>query len=41
LGKYPNIPCSIYGNKVCEGYENVMRSITSEKVVQKILESIS
>ena len=41
LEKYPNIPCSIYGNKVCKGYNNVMRSITPEKVVQKILESIS
>jgi len=41
LEKYPNIPCSIYGNKVCEGYEDVMRSISSEKVVTKILNSIS
>ena len=40
LEKYPNIPCSIYGNKVCEGYENVMRSINPEIVVGKILEKI-
>ncbi|MFY0604557.1 MAG: glycosyltransferase family 9 protein [Flavobacteriaceae bacterium] len=27
LNKYPNIPCSVYGNKVCAGYENVMETI--------------
>lgn len=36
LKKYPNIPCSIYGNKVCHGYEDVMRGIAPEKVVEKI-----
>lgn len=36
LKKYPNLPCSIYGNKVCAGYEEVMRSISSEKVIEKI-----
>ena len=40
LDKYPNIPCSIYGNKVCEGYENVMRSISPKTIVHKILENI-
>jgi ADP-heptose:LPS heptosyltransferase len=38
LKKYPNIPCSIYGNKVCKGYENVMRSIPSKNVIKKINE---
>jgi len=37
LKKYPNIPCSIYGNYICDGYEDVMRSISPEKVVQKII----
>lgn len=37
LEKYPNIPCSIYGNKVCEGYEDVMRSISPENIVEKII----
>ena len=37
LEKYPNIPCSIYGNKICDGYEDVMRSISPEKVVEKIV----
>lgn len=36
LQKYPNLPCSIYGNKVCDGYEDVMRSIPFEKLVEKI-----
>lgn len=37
LIKYPNIPCSIYGNKVCDGYEDVMESISPEFVVHKIV----
>jgi ADP-heptose:LPS heptosyltransferase len=41
LIKYPNIPCSIYGNKVCEGYEQVMESIPPEKVVNIILNTIN
>ncbi len=36
LKKYPNIPCSIYGNKVSEGYEDVMRSIAPSRVMAKI-----
>ena len=36
LEKFPNIPCSIYGNKVCIGYEEVMRSISPKKVIEKI-----
>ena len=40
LDKFPNIPCSIYGNKVCDGYESVMESIPPEKVVRKILKNI-
>jgi len=40
LEKYPNIPCSVYGTKVCKGYEDVMRSITPQKVVEKIIKSI-
>ena len=36
LKKYPNIPCSIYGNKVCDGYENIMRTISPITVINKI-----
>jgi ADP-heptose:LPS heptosyltransferase len=39
LNKYPNIPCSIYGNKICDGYEDVMRSISPEKVIEKIIKT--
>lgn len=38
IEKYPNIPCSVYGNKVCDGYEEVMRNITPEKIISKINE---
>ena len=37
LDKYPKLPCSIYGNKSCMGYEDAMRSISPEKVVNTIL----
>lgn len=36
LKKYPNIPCSIYGNKVCSGYENVMETIDPLIIISKI-----
>jgi ADP-heptose:LPS heptosyltransferase len=36
LKKYPKIPCSIYGNKVYEGYENVMQTIDPKSVVNKV-----
>lgn len=36
LEKYPKIPTSIYGNVIPEGYEDVMRSIPPEKVVEKV-----
>ena len=41
LEKYPNIPCSIYGNKVCTGYEDIMRTIAPETVIQKIEEILN
>lgn len=34
--KYPLLPTSVYGNKTVEGYEDVMRSIPVESVVEKI-----
>ncbi len=40
LKKYPKIPCSIYGNKVCEGYENVMSSISPKTIVDKVAEHL-
>lgn len=38
LKKYPNIPCSIYGNKICPGYDDVMRSISPDSVVKKLID---
>lgn len=38
LKKYPAIPTSIYGKDIPAGYEEVMRSIPSQKVVEKIKE---
>jgi ADP-heptose:LPS heptosyltransferase len=34
--KYPLLPTSIYGNKKVEGYEDAMRTILTEDVVNKI-----
>lgn len=34
--QYPLLPTSVYGNKKVEGYEDVMRSISAEKVVFSI-----
>lgn len=41
LNKYPKIPTSIYGNKVPEGYDDVMRSIPPEVVVGKLEEVLA
>jgi len=35
--KYPLIPTSVYGNKFPPDYENAMESISSERVIRKIL----
>ncbi len=34
--QYPLLPTSVYGNKKVEGYEDVMRSISVESIVEKI-----
>lgn len=34
--KYPLIPTSVYGNKKLEGYEDAMRSILPETIINKI-----
>ncbi len=36
--KYPLIPTSVYGNKFPKGYETAMRTISPDKVVEKIKE---
>ncbi|MFD1315318.1 glycosyltransferase family 9 protein [Namhaeicola litoreus] len=40
LTKFPNLPCSIYGNKTCPGYEDAMRTITPESVVELIKKTL-
>lgn len=39
--KYPKLPTSVYGNKQVADYEDVMRTIKPEIVVQKVEEIIS
>lgn len=34
--QYPLLPTSVYGNKKVEGYEDVMRSISVESIVEKV-----
>lgn len=39
--KYPLLPTSVYGNKKVEGYEDAMRTILPELVVQKVQEILT
>ncbi len=41
LKKFPNLPNSIYGNKVLAGYKDVMRTISPKSVIQKIEEVLN
>lgn len=41
LTHYDQIPTSVYGNKMPPGYEQVMKTITPERVVAKVLEIIA
>lgn len=38
--QYPKLPTSVYGNKMIEGYEEVMRTIAPQTIVNKIKELI-
>ena len=38
--QYPKLPTSVYGNKIVEGYEDAMRSISPKDIVRKIQLSI-
>jgi ADP-heptose:LPS heptosyltransferase len=33
---YPKLPTSVYGNKIVKGYEDAMRTISVESVIEKI-----
>ncbi|KAF2082541.1 glycosyltransferase family 9 protein [Flavobacterium sharifuzzamanii] len=39
--QYPKLPTSVYGNKIVEGYEDAMRTISPKQVVDKVVEQIS
>ncbi|WDF63523.1 glycosyltransferase family 9 protein [Flavobacterium sp. KACC 22763] len=39
--QYPKLPTSVYGNKVVEGYEDAMRTILPQQVVDKVVEQLS
>ena len=34
--QFPKLPTSVYGNKIVEGYEDAMRTISTEKIVKSI-----
>jgi ADP-heptose:LPS heptosyltransferase len=34
--QYPKLPTSVYGNKIVEGYQDAMRTISTEKIIGKI-----
>lgn len=39
--QYPLLPTSVYGNKKVEGYEDVMRSIQPETIIEKIKKELN
>lgn len=38
--QYPKLPTSVYGNKIVEGYEDAMRTISPDKIINKIEEQL-
>ena len=38
---FPKLPTSVYGNKKVEGYDDVMRTIAPETIVEKIKENLN
>ena len=38
--QFPKLPTSVYGNKIIEGYEDAMRTILPQKVVDKVVEQL-
>ena len=39
--QYPKLPTSVYGNKVVDGYEDAMRTILPQQVIDKVVEQLS
>lgn len=38
--KFPQLPTSVYGNKIVVGYEDVMRTISPKSVVEKVISNV-
>jgi len=38
--KFPGLPCSVYGNKMCRGYEKIWDDILPEHIADKVLEQL-
>ncbi len=38
--QYPKLPTSVYGNKIVEGYQDAMRTILPQQVVDKVVEQL-
>ncbi len=41
IKKFPMLPCSIYGNKICPGYEKIWDDILPEYIAEKVLTNLS
>ncbi len=39
--KFPMLPCSIYGNKICPGYEKIWDDVLPETVAETIIEHLA
>ncbi len=37
VDKFPMLPCSIYGNKICPGYEKIWDTVPPEKISERVL----
>ncbi len=38
---YPDIPTSVFGNKIPKGYESAFRSVNPKEVIEKALEILN
>lgn len=38
--QYPKLPTSVYGNKIVEGYQDAMRTILPQQVIDKVVEQL-
>ncbi len=38
--KFPMLPCSVYGNKICQGYETIWDDILPEQIAETVLKQL-